>query len=124
MIADSWLNNKHSEESKQKMSLTKIGFKHTLETRLKMSETRKGSGASWYGKQLSPTTKAKLSEIAKNRKKLHKPGYPVYIYNHTTNELVKEYKSVREAARCLKAGTRTIVKYIENTKIWEMKNIK
>lgn len=89
-----------------------------------MSETRKGSGASWYGKQLSPTTKAKLSEIAKNRKKLHKPGYPVYIYNHTTNELVKEYKSVREAARCLKAGTRTIVKYIENTKIWEMKNIK
>ena len=80
MIADSWLNNKHSEESKQKMSLTKIGFKHTLETRLKMSETRKGSGASWYGKQLSPTTKAKLSEIAKNRKKNYINQGIQYIY--------------------------------------------
>lgn len=50
MIADSRLILWHSEESKQKMSLTKIGFKH-------MSET--GSGASWYGKQLSPTTKQK-----------------------------------------------------------------
>jgi len=108
------------KESKKKISLAKIGFKHTLETRLKISEAHKGKP----GNKHTEESKARLSEIAQNRAKLPKPGNPVYLYNHTTNELVKEYKSVREAARDLNAGTRTIVKYRENAKIWEMKNIK
>lgn len=97
LIADSWLGNKHSEESKQKISLSKKGKKLSLETRLNMSLAHKGKP----GNKHTEESKERLSEIAKNRKKLHKPGYPVYIYNHTTNELVKEYKSVREAARDL-----------------------
>lgn len=45
----------------------------------------------------------------------------MYLYSHTTNELVKEYKSVREAARDLNAGTRTIVKYMGDAKIFRGK---
>ena len=60
---------KHSEESKQKMSESVTGEKHpmfgkhhTEETRKKMSEAQTGEKAYWYGKHHSEESKQKMSE--------------------------------------------------------------
>ncbi len=45
-----------SEETKSKMSLAHLGKSHTLETRQLMSETRRGSNNSMFGKTISEET--------------------------------------------------------------------
>lgn len=68
-----------------------------------------------------PTTKERLSEIAY----INQGIQYIYITILLALSLVKEYKSVREAARCLKAGTRTISPnfniYVSGTKIFRGK---
>ena len=60
----------HSAESKKQMSKNKIGVKrkpHSAEARKKMSDARQGKSSWNKGKPMSPETRKKLSEIAKNR---------------------------------------------------------
>ena len=59
---------KLSEEAKEKIRLAKIGFRHSQETKDKMSKDRKGINAYWYGKKLSKETKTKISNKLKGEK--------------------------------------------------------
>ena len=54
-----------SEETKKKLSDINKGKHHTEESRRKMSESRKGEKAYWYGKKMSDEMRRKLSETKK-----------------------------------------------------------
>ena len=58
----SWFGRKHTTESKEKMSKSSTGKRHTEESKLKMSISRSGSKNYMYGKHLSAETKRKMSE--------------------------------------------------------------
>lgn len=60
----------HSEETKRKMSLAKIGKKgktHSPQTRRKISESQKGDKNHFFGKHHSEETRRKMSESLKGR---------------------------------------------------------
>jgi hypothetical protein len=60
-MSESRLGKKFTEETKRKMSEAKLGKKHTEEAKRKMSEAK-------LGKKLTEETKKKLSEISLGRK--------------------------------------------------------
>lgn len=68
-----WLGKKHSEETKKKMSFAqlkrkeKFGYINSPETRIKISESKKGEKNYWYGKKHSEKTKKKMSKFQKGK---------------------------------------------------------
>ena len=62
---------KHSEATKQKMSISqkgkRLGMKHSLESRMKISIAQKGRTSNRKGVKLSEETKRKISESQKRR---------------------------------------------------------
>ena len=54
-----------SEATKEKIRQKLTGFKHTLEARQKMSESRKGSKNSFFGKKHSEATRKRISDARK-----------------------------------------------------------
>lgn len=60
----------HSENTKNKISKSLIGFTHSEETKQKLSQTRKGIPHPWKQKPLSEETRKKLS----NSKWINKDG--------------------------------------------------
>uniref|UniRef100_A0A896YT25 GIY-YIG endonuclease n=1 Tax=Coniophora puteana TaxID=80637 RepID=A0A896YT25_9AGAM len=91
---------KHSPESIEKMRQKALGRKHSEEVRKAMSENRKGENSPLFGKTLSEETKAKMSETALNRTKLHRPGTFVEVLDLQTNHTVI-YNSQRDAVKAL-----------------------
>ena len=90
----------HSEEARKKLSEAKKGDKHYLygkhlseEHRRKLSEANKGDKHYLYGKHLPEATRKKISE-AKEKK-------PVMMVDKDTDEVIKEFKSMIDAARYL-----------------------
>jgi len=57
-----WFGKKHTKESKEKMSKSSIGKKHTNESKLKMSKSRSGEKNHFYGKHHTEETKLKISK--------------------------------------------------------------
>lgn len=51
---------KMSDEAKEKLRIAQTGRKHSEEAKKRMSESRKGEKAYWYGKKLSDETKEKI----------------------------------------------------------------
>lgn len=96
-------NKQLSEETRKKISLSHIGIKHTEETKIKMSNARKGKSPSnkgqvgeknyWYGKQHSEQSKEKMREI---QKKLN--GRKV-IQLSLNGEFVKQYDCISDVVR-------------------------
>lgn len=66
-----FIGRKHSEETKLKMRLAKLGGKRSKETRLKISKAKKGVIAGErhpnWGKHLSAETRKKISDARENR---------------------------------------------------------
>lgn len=97
---------KHSEESRKKMSENNKGEnnpmyekKHSEETRKKMSESKKGENNSMYGKTHSEKTKKKISEsLSKN---LNTTGF---------------YRVYKQKNSRYKQGFRWIYQYFDNNK--------
>ena len=58
------------------------GFKHSDETKQKISESTKGENAPWYGKHRSEETKIKIGEASKERW-ANPENHPMYGKNHT-----------------------------------------
>ena len=86
-ISCSKLGQKHSIESKQKMSIALTGRKHTKKTRQKMSESQVGEGGHFFGKKHTDKTKQIISKALKKEKchlykgdvvKLNLPLYDTY----------------------------------------------
>lgn len=87
-----WFGRKHTAESKEKMSRSSTGKKHTKESKLKMSISRSGDKNCFFGKHHSEEAKQKLSKShiglstgGKNPaykggvKKLNVPLYDTYV---------------------------------------------
>lgn len=99
----------HSEETKQKMSISHMGKVLSEETKRKLSvikkgkvaseETRQRMSASFKGRKYSKETRAKMSEASNNRKRA--------VRNITTGKI---FKSTRDAANFYNIHQSNIVK--------------
>ncbi len=105
-----------SAEARSKLSAKHLGKSHSLETRLLMSETRKGSNNPMFGKELSLETKNKLSvakqgilhpnfgktrsaEIIHLMRVNHSRTMTVYQYTSDKKTFVAKFDSIRMAAQ-------------------------
>ena len=116
-IAGSPLGRRHSDEARQKMSITKkgkyigkdnpfYGKNHSLEVINKLSLINSGENNPMYG-----NTGAK-NILSKK----------VYIYNkENPTEVFKEFNSNTEAAQYFKCHRRTIYRYIDKNKYYQDK---
>lgn len=95
----------HSKEAKLKISVKKLGKEVNLDIRQRISSSLKISKL--VGHKHTLETKLKFSQIASNRKFDPHKGLFILVKDITTG-IIKEYKSVREAAKDLKADTRSI----------------
>lgn len=71
-----WKGRKHTEETKKKISKSRIGKPnpmlgkyHSKETKEKMSEMRKGEKGAWFGKHLPEEIRNKISKALKGKKR-------------------------------------------------------
>lgn len=85
-----WIGKQHSESSKKKMSLAKIGKKLSQETKQKLSERSSGSGNPRYGVIVSEETKQKMSESLKGRKSWNKDQKGVIKHSEETKKKMSE----------------------------------
>ena len=72
------------------------GFKHSDETKQKISNSLKGENAPWYGKTRSEETKAKIGEASKERW-ADPENHPMYGKHHT--EEAKQKISIANTGR-------------------------
>ena len=81
---------KHSEESKQKMSKSHKGIKQSEESKRKISEKMTGENHPFYGKHHTEETKENISEKLKG--KMTGENHPFYGKHHTeeTKENISE----------------------------------
>jgi len=87
-------NNSYTEyirtkEIKQKIAKAHVGFKHTVETKLKISKATSGKNNPYYGKKHTVEIRKKMSDkVMATRKygKEHFAAYPLRIVNTITNE--------------------------------------
>jgi group I intron endonuclease len=115
-IAGSTLGYKHTEEAKLKISLKKLGRKLDLEVKRRISSSLKISKL--VGHKHTLKTKLKLSKIASNRKFDPNKGLSISIKDINTG-IIKIYKSLREAAKDLKADTRSIrSRFANESGVW------
>lgn len=89
---------KHSEETKEKIRISKIGKKLSEETRNKMSKIRKGRDSPMKGKKHSEETKEKIS---KNHRSIKGEKNPASKLNET---LVKEIREIWDTLKPEKNG--------------------
>lgn len=83
------VENMNFEKAKQRNSESHKGKCHSEETRKKMSYSRKGEKAYWFGKHLCEDTKKKISDA--------KPKKAVGSYKN--GELILKFESISEAGR-------------------------
>lgn len=89
IISKKNLGRKHSEESKLKMSLAVTGRKHSEESKKKMSIIK-------TGRILSEESRKKISINSKS-KEIN--GVKINMYCYETNELLKSFDSITDAAK-------------------------
>jgi group I intron endonuclease len=113
--AGSSFGNKHSEETKERMSASKkgennplFGKNHTDETLSRMSKAKAGTNNPMFGKNLSEETRAKISK---------KLGFTVEVTDTSTNDITV-YDTIGKAAISLAASYTTLSRYIENQKLY------
>ena len=92
-INESNRGSKHTEESKLKMSMTKLGKKESKETREKKRQMR-------LGKKHSPETIKKIKEGQKGKKVFSKKLYQYSL----EGEFIREWKNCKEASENLQVS--------------------
>ena len=130
-LAGSLMGYKHSEETKLKISLSKIGSKRSEETKAKIrknmihsEETKEKLRSYRHTKEAIAKIKAsslgrKLSEEAKAKIRANHPkSLNVKILNIETN-ITTEFISTNQAAKYLNVSATTISNYIKSKKIYK-----
>jgi len=106
---------KHSEESKRKMSEARLGRKgnsHTEESKAMLSEAGKGN-KNRSGKSHTEEQRAKISASQPTAQRVEVVDLDENISNY--------YNSTREASKAIGCSKDTISKYIQNNKIYKGK---
>jgi hypothetical protein len=83
------LGQKHSEETKRKMSEAQKGKTHSEKTKRKIREANKGENHPNYGKKLSEETKRKISEAKSGE---NNPNYGKKLSEETKRKLSEAKK--------------------------------
>ena len=105
--------NKHlSAETKQKISNAKCGMRHSEETKRKMSQSRMGENNGMYGKTHSEESKRKMSESKKG-----KPG-------HACSEYQKECARLYNLGKVVSDETKKKISDANKGKIPYNKNLR
>lgn len=102
------------EYNLKKKADSSFGYKYTKETRVKMSEAKKGEKNHIYGKNHSEETRAKISNSQKGRRRTVGSGRPCQKIEviDIKNNITKRYDSISAAALNLNIGQSTISKYL------------
>jgi group I intron endonuclease len=131
-----YLNLFKSEYNLKPTAGSLLGYKHTPESIEKMSQSRLGEKNHFFGKIHSEETRMKISEAMKNNKnflgKVHSQsskdkiskalGITIYVYN-LQYELLYIFTSTRAAAQHFSSCKRTILKYAKSGNIFQKKYI-
>lgn len=112
-LAGNSLGYKHSKITKFTIAKKRLGVKIEEDVKKRISESLKLS--KFVGHKHTIDTRIKLKKIASSRKFDPNKGLSIFIENMSTGTINK-YKSIREAARALKADTRSIRSRIPNYK--------
>lgn len=95
------LGFKHSEESKQKMSEARIGFKHSEEARYNMSDAKSGKNNHFFGRTYSNETRDKIKPEGPD-------GTMIYVYN-LEFQLLYTFPSSRAATSYFRRDRRSLL---------------
>jgi group I intron endonuclease len=87
-----------------------FGKTRSAETKVLMSEAKKGENHSLFGKTHSAETKAKMSKA--------KEGGIIYVYD-SQGTLANSFSSARNATDYFNCDHKTIMKYVKNEKIFK-----
>jgi group I intron endonuclease len=113
-LAGSSGGHKHTEESKMKMSVARLGkilgIKHSEETKAKLSEAGIGN-TNRLGKIHAEETKAKISASQPTAQR-------VEVIDLDGN-ITSYYNSIREAAKAIGCGKDTVSSYMKSNKIYK-----
>lgn len=99
----------HTPESIEKMRIKAKSRKHSEETKNRMSLNRKGENNSFYGKTHTLESKSLMQKAALNREKPSKPGMEVEITDLISRS-TSVYSSIREAAKSIDSDIKTILR--------------
>nr|UVN15649.2 GIY-YIG endonuclease [Gongronella sp. w5] len=116
-IAGNWSNHQHSEDSKLKISKSRIGKFHTEEVKKLMSSTRQKENNPFYNKTHTQETKDLMKAYQSSRNNDPNPGFLIDLYS-SENNLLMSFKSIREITKFFKADTRTIKRYLESNELF------
>jgi group I intron endonuclease len=123
-VAGSLLGFKHSEETRLKMSLTKEGL-YLGENNPMFGKT--GEDCPMFGKTHSLESRLKITlsktGVKRTQETKAKLGKKVFVYSieNSPNTLLYEFISYNEAAQQLKCIRRTITQYIDTGRIYRKK---
>jgi group I intron endonuclease len=127
-IAGSSLGYKHSEQTRLKISSGNKGNTHTVETKTLMSEVKAGENNPMYGKAHNEESLAliKASRIGRThseetRNKIGKSLGTQVMVKDIETETISVYDSKRKAAQELKTSLDTVRKYIISKKVYKDK---
>jgi hypothetical protein len=114
-ISKSFIGKHHTEKTKQKMSQSMKGLKHSFSEKglNSLRESIQNRESYWKGKHLSEETKKKISETRKERKISNPNQKPVYILDENLN-IIEELPNRTYAMSVYGYKVKTYVKLNKN----------
>ena len=105
-----------------KIANSSLGYKHSYESKLKMSINRTGIKNHMYGKHLTNETKLKIktSVIKTLKAKGFFNNYKLGIYNYK-NKLIKILDSAKQMSKAYDIPESTLIRYIKTGKLYKDK---
>jgi len=103
------LGYKHTEETKVLLSELALNRRHSEATKALIAKALTGENNPFYNKSHSVETKVRMAEA--------KSAYPVYVYN-SYKELLVIYPSVKTLANLISSNHSTIVSVIREKKLF------
>ena len=102
---------------------SRLGKKHSAETRAKMADTKKGKNHPMFGKTFSEEARAKMAAAKKGKKHpmfgkaraigAGKPSQKIEVFDIINNQATI-YDSIQSASKALNIDQSTISKYLRN----------
>jgi group I intron endonuclease len=128
-----YINHFKSEYNILKAANSRLGIKHSLETRILMSIKKRGINHNLYGKTPSYETRKRISESSKSVIRINKPkivsietrlklslnsnGIRIKVFDKS-NRIFKEFDTLTNAANYFNVTPSTIRRYLNKDKIY------